>query len=144
MKKEGDFISLFPLYLPPMNTRLGVHVGTKDKIPETEQERKCLIASALTWQEHNGPIVMVLDEAFYIWLYHHKLEALYVDIIPIEMEYKTEEDVREHFKQHIPYTLYFVGLNEISIPEGEGKTYLLEGEKDFVDLQLEVLTQEYR
>ena len=127
-----------------MNTRLGVHVGTKEKIPQNDFEKRCLIASSLTWQEYNGPIVIILDEAFYIWIHHNGLELLYQDIIPIDQEFQTEEDVREHFKQHIPYDLYFVGLNELSVKGGDGKTYLLEGEKDFVDLQMEEFPEEYQ
>jgi len=127
-----------------MNTRLGVHVATKDKIPQNDFEKRCLIASCLTWQEYNGPIVIVLDEAFYIWLHYSGLEVLYQDIIPIDIEYQTEEDVRAHFKEHIPYDLFFVGLNEVSDPNGGGKTYFIKGKKDFVDLQVELLPEEYK
>jgi hypothetical protein len=126
---------------------LGMHVGTQEKIPQTEQEKIALVRSSLTWQEYNGPIIIALDEAFYIWLHHNGLEQLYQDIIPLNMEYSGEEDIRSHFTAHVPYELYFVGLDEISSPSERGKTFSIREEmeqKDFVDLQLELLPNEYK
>jgi hypothetical protein len=71
----------------------------------------------------------------------------YVDIIPLNLEYKTEEDVLEHFKKHTPYELFFVGLHDRAIMDGEGKVIDLREcyeQKDFVDLQLHLLPDEYQ
>lgn len=130
-----------------MNVRLGLHIGTQDKIPQTEEETLALLRSSLTWQEYNGPMIIAVDEAFYLWLNHNQLEFLYQDIIPLNIEYKGEKDVKEHFKAHVPYELYFVGLDEISVIDEPGKTYSLKEsfeQKDFVDLHLELLPNEYK
>jgi hypothetical protein len=126
---------------------LGIHVGTQEKIPQTEQEKIALIRSSLLWQEYNGPMIIALDEAFYIWLHHNGLEGLYQDIIPLSIEYEDEEDIRKHFEAHVPYELYFVGMDELSMPNEQGKTFSIREEmeqKDFVDLQLELLPNEYK
>jgi hypothetical protein len=130
-----------------MNVLLGMHVGTEEKIPQTDAELAALLRSALTWQEYNGPMIIALDESFYLWLIDKGLELLYQDIIPLHIEYDKEDDIKEHFKKHVPYELYFVGMDEISRLNEPGKTYSLREsfeQKDFVDLQLELLPEEYK
>jgi hypothetical protein len=125
-----------------MNVLLGMHVGTQDKIPKTDAETVAFARSLMTWQEYNGPMIIAVDEPFYLWLEQWELDLLYQDVIPLNMEYESEEDVREHFSKHVPYDLYFVGLDEISVMGEPGKTYSLKEsfeQKDFVDLQLELL-----
>ncbi len=51
-----------------MNTKLGLHVGIKEKIPQTEQDKIAYLASIYSWQEWNGPLVLACDEDFYMWL----------------------------------------------------------------------------
>jgi len=140
---------LFPFifYISPMNVLLGVHVGTKDKVPQTDAELVAFVRSIITWQEYNGPMIIAVDEFFYLWLEQLQLELLYQDVIPLNMEYDGEEDVREHFVKHVPYELFFVGLDEVSVEGEPGKTFSLRGEmeqKDFVDLQVELLPEEYK
>ena len=130
-----------------MNTRLGIHVGIKEKIPQTEQEKIAYLASIYSWQEWNGPLVLACDEDFYMWLHDFGAEFFYVDIIPLHIEYDNEDDVKEHFKKHTPYDLYFVGLYERALMDGDGKVIDLKEcyeQKDFVDLQLELLPEEYK
>jgi hypothetical protein len=130
-----------------MNTRLGIHVGIKEKIPHTEKQMVAYLASINSWQEYNGPIILACDEDFYMWLNNFGAEFFYQDIIPLHLEYDTEEDIEKHFKDHTPYELYFVGLYEKSLMEGEGKVIDLKEcfeQKDFVDLQLELLPEEYK
>lgn len=137
----------FSFIFRPMNVLLGMHVGTKDKIPQTQEEFVSLLRSALTWQEHNGPMIIALDEDFYVWLFESGLELMYQDIIPLNIEYEDEKDIKAHFEKHIPYDLYFVGLDERSVEGEPGKTYSLKEsfeQKDFVDLQLELLPEEYK
>lgn len=130
-----------------MNTKLGIHVGIKDKIPQTEQEVLAYLASIYSWQEWNGPLVLACDEDFYMWLHNFGAEFFYVDIIPLHIEYENEDDVKEHFKKHTPYDLYFVGLYERALMDGGGEVIDLKEcyeQKDFVDLQLELLPDEYK
>lgn len=125
-----------------MNVLLGMHVGTKDKVPQTDAELVAFVRSIITWQEYNGPMIIAVDEFFYLWLEQLQLELLYQDVIPLNMEYDNEEDVRKHFIKHVPYELFFVGLDEVSVEGEPGKTYSLKEsfeQKDFVDLQLELL-----
>ena len=137
----------FIFYISPMNVLLGMHVGTKDKVPQTEAELVAFVRSIITWQEYNGPMIIAVDEFFYLWLEQLQLELLYQDVIPLNMEYDNEEDVRKHFIKHVPYELFFVGLDEVSVEGEPGKTYSLKEsfeQKDFVDLQLELLPNEYK
>lgn len=130
-----------------MNVLLGMHVGTKDKIPQTEAEAVAFVRSIVTWQEYNGPMIIAVDEPFYLWLEQFELDLLYQDVIPLHIEYESEEDVKSHFSKHVPFELYFVGLDEISREGEPGKTYSLKSnmeQKDFVDLQLELLPKEYK
>lgn len=130
-----------------MKTKLGIHVGVKEKIPQTENEIVAYLASIYAWQEWNGPLVLACDEDFYMWLHDFGAEFFYVDIIPLQLEYSTEEDIREHFKKHTPYDLYFVGLQERAVMGGDGKVIDLREcyeQKDFVDLQVELLPEEYK
>lgn len=130
-----------------MNTRLGIHVGIKDKIPKTDEEKIAYLSSIYAWQEWSGPLILACDEDFYIWMYNFGVEPLYQDIIPISEEYTAEEDVKAHFVKHTPYTLYFVGLDERAVMDGEGKVIDLKEcyeQKDFVDLQVELLPEEYK
>jgi hypothetical protein len=130
-----------------MNTKLGIHVGIKEGIPQTEQEVLAYLASIYSWQEWNGPLVLACDEDFYMWLHEFGAEFFYVDIIPLHIEYESEDDVRKHFKKHTPYDLYFVGLSERAVMNGNGEVIDLKEcyeQKDFVDLQLELLPDEYK
>jgi hypothetical protein len=130
-----------------MNTKLGIHVGIKEKIPQTLEQQVAYLASINSWQEWNGPLVLACDEDFYMWLHNFGAEFFYVDIIPLSIEYETENDVQEHFKKHTPYDLFFVGLDEKAVMEGEGKVIDLKEcyeQKDFVDLQVELLPEEYK
>ena len=128
-----------------MKTKLGLHVGIKEKIPQTEQDRVAYLASINSWQEYNGPIIIACDEDFYMWLHDFGAEFFYVDIIPLALEYETEKDIEEHFKKHTPYELYFVGLSERTMEDGKvidlRECY---EQKDFVDLHLELLPEEYK
>lgn len=130
-----------------MKTNLGIHVGIKERIPQTESELVAYLASIYAWQEWNGPLVLACDEDFYMWLHNLGAEFFYVDIIPLNIEYGTEDDIKEHFKKHTPYDLYFVGLQERAMMDGDGKVIDLREcyeQKDFVDLQVELLPEEYK
>jgi hypothetical protein len=130
-----------------MNTKLGIHVGIKDKIPQTDEQKIAYLSSIYAWQEWNGPLIIACDEDFYMWLYNFGVEFFYQDIIPLTEEYRTEEDVKAHFKKHTPYELYFVGLDERAVMDGDGKVIDLKEcyeQKDFVDLQVELLPEEYK
>ncbi len=121
-----------------MNTKLGLHVGIKEKIPQTEQEKIAYLASIYAWQEWNGPLILACDEDFYMWLHDFGAEFFYVDIIPLNLEYETEEDVKKHFKHHTPYELYFVGLQDRAMMDGDGKVIDLKEcyeQKDFTCLK---------
>lgn len=130
-----------------MNTKLGIHVGIKETIPHTENEIVAYLASIYSWQEWNGPLVLACDEDFYMWLHNFGAEFFYQDIIPLHIEYGSEQDIKEHFKKHTPYDLYFVGLDERAVMDGNGQTIRLSEcyeQKDFVDLQIELLPNEYK
>jgi hypothetical protein len=148
IETEGEAMNELPPFLfNTMNTKLGLHVGIKEKIPHTENDRLAYLASIYSWQEFNGPLILACDEDFYMWLHNFGAEMFYVDIIPLNLEYKTEEDVLEHFKKHTPYELFFVGLHDRAIMDGEGKVIDLREcyeQKDFVDLQLHLLPDEYQ
>jgi hypothetical protein len=130
-----------------MNTKLGIHVGIKEKIPQTKEEKLAYLASISSWQEWNGPMILACDEDFYMWLHDFGAEFFYQDIIPLNLEYSCENDIKKHFEAHTPYTLYFVGLDEKSVMDGDGKVIDLKEyykQKDFVDLQVELLPEEYK
>lgn len=130
-----------------MNTKLGIHVGIKETIPHTEEEVVAYLASIYSWQEWNGPLILACDEDFYMWAHNFGTEFFYQDIIPLNIEYECIGDIEKHFKAHTPYELYFVGLDERSMMDGEGQTLNLKQyfeQKDFVDLQLELLPEEYK
>lgn len=131
-----------------MKTHLGIHIGMAHKIPSTDEQLIAMIRSALLWQEHQGPIVIFVDEPFYEWMYEKDLEYCYQDIIPIDASLTTEDQVAERVKSNVPYdSIHIINLNDFALPNGEGKVFsvieLMET-KDFVDLQLELLPDEYK
>lgn len=145
--EEEAMNKLPPFLFNTMNTKLGLHVGIKEKIPHTENDRLAYLASIYSWQEFNGPLILACDEDFYMWLHDFGAEMFYVDIIPLHLEYKTEEDILDHFRKHTPYELFFVGLQDRAIMDGDGKVIDLREryeQKDFVDLQLYLLPDEYQ
>lgn len=130
-----------------MKNKLGIHIIIgRDRIFSPE-ELICMMRSSLEWQEHNGPMIAVVDEPFYDLLYRNQLEDLYQDIIPIPEEVETEEQVRSYVKGMFADDVFFIGIDEIAIAEEGGKTRsekINQKQKDFVDLQLELLPEVYQ
>jgi hypothetical protein len=130
-----------------MKNKLGIHIIIgRDRIFSPE-ELICMMRSSLEWQEYNGPMIAVVDEPFYDLLYRNQLEDLYQDIIPIPEEAETEEQVRSYVKGMFADDVFFIGIDEIAIAEEEGKTRsekINQKQKDFVDLQLELLPEVYQ
>jgi hypothetical protein len=131
-----------------MKTHLGIHIGMKDKIPATDEQYIAMIRSSALWQEHNGPIVIFVDELFYEWMYEKDLEQCYQDIIPIDGDIETEEGVINRIKTNAPYeSIFIINLDDFALPGGDGKVFSVRKEmeqKDFVDLQVELLPDEYK
>jgi hypothetical protein len=89
-----------------------------------------------------------VDEPFYEWVYENDLEHCYQDIIPIDGDMETEQDVINRIKMNAPYeNIFIINLDDFSLPEGDGKVFSVRDnmeQKDFVDLQVELLPEEYK
>jgi hypothetical protein len=117
-------------------------------MPLTKRQAISMLRSSLLWQEYNGPMVIFVDEPFYEFLYSNNLEELYQDIIAIDPSLTTYKQVSDRIKSNVPIEgVDIIGFYDIAIEGGEGKTFSIREEmeqKDFVDLQLELLPNEYK
>ena len=117
-------------------------------MPLTREQLICMLRSSLLWQEYNGPMVIFVDEPFYEFLYENNLEELYQDIIAIDPLLTNYEEVVNRIKSNVPIEgVDIIGFYDIAIEGGKGKTFSIREEmeqKDFVDLQLELLPNEYK
>ena len=140
------FPSFFYFYL--VKNRLGVHIGMEYMMPLTREQLICMLRSSLLWQEYNGPMVIFVDEPFYEFLYENNLEELYQDIIAIDPLLTNYEEVVNRIKSNVPIDgVDIISMYDIAIEGGQGKTFSIREEmeqKDFVDLQLELLPNEYK
>ena len=147
-----------------MNDKLGVHVGSFAGLNKrflSEQELISMMRSSIEWQEHNGPMVIIVDEPFYDMIFRMGLEELYQDIIPLYDEAdenrkvpQTQLEAYVMAKSMLPPEVYFLELDQVvseHIPNGgtlqDGKVLSLKsqwGEENFVDLQLELLPEFYK
>ena len=142
--------TMFPFffYFYLVKNRLGVHIGMEYMMPLTREQLICMLRSSLLWQEYNGPMVIFVDEPFYEFLYENNLEELYQDIIAIDPLLTNYEEVVNRIKSNVPIDgVDIISMHDIAIEGGEGKTFSIREEmeqKDFVDLQLELLPNEYK
>ena len=117
-------------------------------MPLTKKQTISMLRSSLLWQEYNGPMVIFVDEPFYEFLYSNNLEELYQDIIAIDPSLTTYKQVSDRIKSNVPIEgVDIIGFYDIAIEGGEGKTFSIREDmeqKDFVDLQLELLPNEYK
>jgi hypothetical protein len=76
------------------------------------------------------------------------LEELYQDIIAIDPLLTNYEEVVNRIKSNVPIDgVDIISMYDIAIEGGEGKTLYIREEmeqKDFVDLQVELLPEEYK
>jgi len=140
-----------------MNNKLGVHVGSFAGLSKrflSEEELISMIRSSVEWQEHNGPMVIIVDEPFYDMIFRMGLEELYQDLIPFQEAPQSQLEALVMAKSMMPPEVYFLELDQIvsrHIPNGgtlqDGEVLSLKsqwGEKNFVDLQLELLPEFYK
>jgi len=117
-------------------------------MPLTKRQAISMLRSSLLWQEYNGPMVIFVDEPFYEFLYSNNLEELYQDIIAIDPSLTTYKQVSDRIKSNVPIEgVDIIDFYDIAIEGGEGKTFSIRAEmeqKDFVDLQVELLPEEYK
>jgi hypothetical protein len=131
-----------------VKNRLGIHIGMEYMMPLTKRQAISMLRSSLLWQEYNGPMVIFVDEPFYEFLYSNNLEELYQDIIAIDPSLTTYKQVSDRIKSNVPIEgVDIIDFYDIAIEGGEGKTFSIRAEmeqKDFVDLQVELLPEEYK
>jgi len=140
-----------------MNNKLGVHIGSFAGLNKrflSEEELVSMIRSSIEWQEHNGPMVIIVDEPFYDMIFRMGLEELYQDLIPFLEVPQSQLEALVMAKSMMPPEVYFLELDQVvseHIPnEGtlqDGKVLSLKsqwGEENFVDLQLELLPEFYK
>lgn len=130
-----------------MKTKLGIHIGMKENLPLSDGNWLAMVRSSLLWQEYNGPIIIFVDEPFYDWMYENDMEQFYQDIIPIDEGMDREAVVNRILSNAAYDSIFVINLDDFALPEGNGEVYSVRGsteQKDFVDLQLELLPNEYK
>ena len=147
-RRRGGHCLPFSFYIWNVKNRLGIHIGMEYMMPLTKRQTISMLRSSLLWQEYNGPMVIFVDEPFYEFLYSNNLEELYQDIIAIDPSLTTYKQVSDRIKSNVPIEgVDIIGFYDIAIEGGEGKTFSIREDmeqKDFVDLQLELLPNEYK
>lgn len=136
-------LSFFHIY-STMNTNLGIHIGMEGNIPHSDGQFVAMVRSALLWQEYNGPIVIFVDEPFYNFMYENNLEEFYQDIIPIDEGMDREAVVNRILNNAAYDSIFILHLDDFALPEGNGEVFSVRQsmeQKDFVDLQLELLPE---
>lgn len=130
-----------------MKTKLGIHIGMQESIPMSDGQVLAMMRSSLLWQEYNGPIIIFVDEPFYTWMYENDMEQLYQDIVPVDEGMNTAEVVNRILSNAAYDSIFIINLDDFSLPEGSGEVFSVRKsleQKDFVDLHLELLPNEYK
>jgi len=130
-----------------MKTKLGIHIGMKENLPLSDGEWLAMMRSAILWQEYNGPIIIFVDEPFYNWMYENDMEQLYQDIIPIDDGMQRAEVAKRILENAAYDSIFIINLDDFATSEGNGETFSVReniNHKDFVDLQIELLPNEYK
>jgi hypothetical protein len=130
-----------------MNTNLGIHIAMESDIPASIGQMVAMMRSSLLWQEYNGPIIIFVDEPFYNWMYENNMEYLYQDIIPIDSGMDKEAVVERIINNAAYDSIFVINLDDFSERSGNGEVFSVRDrieQKDFVDLQVELLPEEYK
>lgn len=116
-------------------------------IPASIGQMVAMMRSSLLWQEYNGPIIIFVDEPFYNWMYENNMEYLYQDIIPIDSGMDKEAVVERIINNAAYDSIFVINLDDFSERSGNGEVFSVRDrieQKDFVDLQVELLPEEYK